>query len=126
MAMSLRSLTDARFRETFDLSNFHGGRIQASIETKNDAFPIDDTASALVPPQRKIRTVLVTPGNEYLETLLKLDRSVELEQCFEILIAGCDEYNRKSTRLNSSHGYISYAVFCLKKKIRSQDINEMS
>src|SRR2546429_1090093 len=26
--------------------------------------------------------------------------------------------NRKSTRLNSSHGYISYAVFCLKKKNR--------
>src|SRR2546429_5218528 len=25
--------------------------------------------------------------------------------------------DRKSTRLNSSHGYISYAVFCLKKKI---------
>ena len=24
--------------------------------------------------------------------------------------------DRKSTRLNSSHGYISYAVFCLKKK----------
>src|SRR2546422_6210798 len=27
-----------------------------------------------------------------------------------------DETDRKSTRLNSSHGYISYAVFCLKKK----------
>src|SRR2546429_5749860 len=27
---------------------------------------------------------------------------------------GCGD--RKSTRLNSSHGYISYAVFCLKKK----------
>src|SRR2546429_5143544 len=26
------------------------------------------------------------------------------------------ESDRKSTRLNSSHGYISYAVFCLKKK----------
>src|SRR5687768_8564889 len=26
-----------------------------------------------------------------------------------------DEADRKSTRLNSSHGYISYAVFCLKK-----------
>src|SRR2546429_2582001 len=26
------------------------------------------------------------------------------------------EIDRKSTRLNSSHGYISYAVFCLKKK----------
>src|SRR5687768_18144108 len=29
---------------------------------------------------------------------------------------GDAEQDRKSTRLNSSHGYISYAVFCLKKK----------
>src|SRR5687768_18162300 len=29
---------------------------------------------------------------------------------------GGDALDRKSTRLNSSHGYISYAVFCLKKK----------
>src|SRR2546422_1396069 len=29
-------------------------------------------------------------------------------------LGGCQD--RKSTRLNSSHGYISYAVFCLKKK----------
>src|SRR2546422_10106365 len=29
-------------------------------------------------------------------------------------LARCQD--RKSTRLNSSHGYISYAVFCLKKK----------
>src|SRR2546422_7215261 len=29
--------------------------------------------------------------------------------------------DRKSTRLNSSHGYISYAVFCLKKKKKKQD-----
>src|SRR2546429_1124783 len=28
----------------------------------------------------------------------------------------CAKRDRKSTRLNSSHGYISYAVFCLKKK----------
>src|SRR2546422_7854767 len=27
-----------------------------------------------------------------------------------------NDIDRKSTRLNSSHGYISYAVFCLKKK----------
>src|SRR2546422_5776892 len=29
--------------------------------------------------------------------------------------------DRKSTRLNSSHGYISYAVFCLKKKKNTRD-----
>src|SRR2546422_4303464 len=31
--------------------------------------------------------------------------------------------DRKSTRLNSSHGYISYAVFCLKKKKKKSDEN---
>src|SRR5256884_5259282 len=33
--------------------------------------------------------------------------------------ADCQQ-DRKSTRLNSSHGYISYAVFCLKKKKNNQ------
>src|SRR2546422_5481767 len=31
------------------------------------------------------------------------------------------EEDRKSTRLNSSHGYISYAVFCLKKKKKRRE-----
>src|SRR2546422_3146995 len=33
-----------------------------------------------------------------------------------------DRRDRKSTRLNSSHGYISYAVFCLKKKNEYQQL----
>src|SRR2546422_4656724 len=33
---------------------------------------------------------------------------------------GIRDVDRKSTRLNSSHGYISYAVFCLKKKKKKQ------
>src|SRR2546422_6977220 len=33
--------------------------------------------------------------------------------------------DRKSTRLNSSHGYISYAVFCLKKKKTSNNSTTM-
>src|SRR2546422_7876691 len=38
---------------------------------------------------------------------------------FELCCTGesVPKVDRKSTRLNSSHGYISYAVFCLKKKI---------
>src|SRR2546429_4700102 len=35
------------------------------------------------------------------------------------------ERDRKSTRLNSSHGYISYAVFCLKKK-KEQSLHVVS
>src|SRR2546422_6023055 len=33
--------------------------------------------------------------------------------------------DRKSTRLNSSHGYISYAVFCLKKKKKKKVDNTL-
>src|SRR2546422_2154307 len=33
--------------------------------------------------------------------------------------------DRKSTRLNSSHGYISYAVFCLKKKKKKRQKKQM-
>src|SRR2546429_1737758 len=40
----------------------------------------------------------------------------ELEWDGKSLTTQGQKIDRKSTRLNSSHGYISYAVFCLKKK----------
>src|SRR5258708_29571929 len=47
----------------------------------------------------------------------------ELRQRFgqhtPVLLAGFELLDRKSTRLNSSHQIISYAVFCLKKKKNS-------
>src|SRR2546422_6638114 len=36
-----------------------------------------------------------------------------------------EDVDRKSTRLNSSHGYISYAVFCLKKKKKNRKQNKL-
>src|SRR5687768_18182394 len=41
-----------------------------------------------------------------------------------LIVAGTKD--RKSTRLNSSHGYISYAVFCLKKKKHSTQPSTLS
>src|SRR5438105_11643599 len=59
-----------------------------------------------VPPQ--------VVGDE-LEVVVALDEEVEL-----VLLDGAAHVvgaqDRKSTRLNSSHEWISYAVFCLKKK----------
>src|SRR5438876_7804285 len=46
------------------------------------------------------------------------DRNPENKSEAEVKFRECTE-DRKSTRLNSSHPSISYAVFCLKKKIRS-------
>src|SRR2546422_7907521 len=40
--------------------------------------------------------------------------------------AATERGDRKSTRLNSSHGYISYAVFCLKKKKHNHTVLELS
>src|SRR3712207_6997245 len=38
------------------------------------------------------------------------------ELLLQVAVAAAGEADRKSTRLNSSHANISYAVFCLKKK----------
>src|SRR2546422_6728074 len=44
-------------------------------------------------------------------------RSKSFRQQLDLLLSLLGhQQDRKSTRLNSSHGYISYAVFCLKKK----------
>src|SRR2546429_4664396 len=45
-----------------------------------------------------------------------LDRCLRPHGPKGIVQVVCSGQDRKSTRLNSSHGYISYAVFCLKKK----------
>src|SRR3989449_2912421 len=55
----------------------------------------------------------------YLAHDVALDRKVAIKVLAPALLQmgeGMVERDRKSTRLNSSHGYISYAVFCLKKK----------
>src|SRR2546422_3554266 len=45
-----------------------------------------------------------------------------LRTTLPIVYTGYGAVDRKSTRLNSSHGYISYAVFCLKKKKRQKEL----
>src|SRR2546422_7205788 len=49
-------------------------------------------------------------------------RDFAVVQAADVLALGFGERDRKSTRLNSSHGYISYAVFCLKKKKKKEYI----
>src|SRR5256884_6837788 len=56
-----------------------------------------------------------------LDVLVEKPMAVDLAEADALLEAARKNkriLDRKSTRLNSSHGYISYAVFCLKKKYR--------
>src|SRR2546422_5385487 len=55
--------------------------------------------------------------------LFTLDVLARPVQQVLVLLARLRQQDRKSTRLNSSHGYISYAVFCLKKKKKTPKIN---
>src|SRR2546422_11301703 len=48
--------------------------------------------------------------------LLQFTDLLGVNKAVEVPASQFDKADRKSTRLNSSHGYISYAVFCLKKK----------
>src|SRR2546422_6859255 len=57
-------------------------------------------------------------GNEIAGRPARLKGIVNLKRATVAFLRLTMPFNldRKSTRLNSSHGYISYAVFCLKKK----------
>src|SRR5438034_5766948 len=75
---TVRLETEQIYKDVFDLSQFAEGGIRSTVQAKHDAFPMDDVAFAYLPMKRKTRTLLVTKGNRYLETALKLDNNVEL------------------------------------------------
>src|SRR2546422_6886702 len=58
---------------------------------------------------------LLTFADSLAPSLGAADVPVQRDAAVTAALANRPE-DRKSTRLNSSHGYISYAVFCLKKK----------
>src|SRR2546430_17074738 len=51
-------------------------------------------------------------------TLFRSEKALpcEFKNCISLKVGSFSRGDRKSTRLNSSHSQISYAVFCLKKK----------
>src|SRR2546429_6324431 len=67
---------------------------------------------------KRVVALEVATGRQLWMTPLEWDPGVARIVCCGLSNRGVALYNgdRKSTRLNSSHGYISYAVFCLKKK----------
>src|SRR2546430_10156736 len=64
--------------------------------------------STLFPYTTLFRSVL---GHDRDDAIRRMQRALS-----EFVVNGVKTTDRKSTRLNSSHSQISYAVFCLKKK----------
>src|SRR2546429_6063770 len=74
-----------------------------------DADHVPQSLLVSYPEQAKTLKLLYEVSRELTSIL---DREELLRRVAESV----RKIDRKSTRLNSSHGYISYAVFCLKKK----------
>src|SRR5690554_7689825 len=86
-----------------------------------EALKMTDFAGEIAPDYAN-RTVLATDNSIYqrLPQAVVYPRHVEDLERIARLAA---EPDRKSTRLNSSHVRISYAVFCLKKKNKSHTLH---
>src|SRR3712207_6956810 len=76
---------------------------------RSTLFPYTTLFRSLVEAQHHVRVLHRLPGRSLHEVV---DRRVDEERGTTHPRGG----DRKSTRLNSSHANISYAVFCLKKK----------
>src|SRR2546422_9283921 len=108
---------------------FQSGALFDSLTVaENIAFPLENRPD-LDPDQIEARVRELEEMLEVIEFADKLPaelstgtkRAVAIARALAqdpeaILFDEPTTIDRKSTRLNSSHGYISYAVFCLKKK----------
>jgi hypothetical protein len=66
--------------ESFELDGFSPGPVRVLIDAPDDGFELDNVAYAYLGSPRQARVVLVSAGNDYLETLLGLDPRVSLER----------------------------------------------
>src|SRR2546422_4721042 len=80
--------------------------------------------STLFPYTTLFRSIVVPDGVLHLLPFDLLRYSMGSLVLESHTISYAPASDRKSTRLNSSHGYISYAVFCLKKKKRLNIMKE--
>src|SRR5690625_6777856 len=103
------------------VSRYHSRRMEARME-KNEANQPDTRGGVQVVSRTAaiMRALSAHPGGLSLTEIaneVKLPRSTVQRLVTALEIEGLvDGKDRKSTRLNSSHVAISYAVFCLKKK----------
>src|SRR2546426_11764249 len=97
-AMALRQIgSDINWRTGFPLMNLLSGKVQVTVS--------DSTFFG-----RKVIKIVSVGYQQYGTTLERRDTCITYQR----------RSDRKSTRLNSSHLVISYAVFCLKKKKKNK------
>src|SRR2546430_6125132 len=77
--------------------------------------------STLFPYTTLFRSLLESWRNSPVETVRTREEEMQPQYRDPCPRRRCEPRDRKSTRLNSSHSQISYAVFCLKKKKKKNE-----
>src|SRR3712207_8832331 len=90
----------------------------------HDALPISRSAARGGGASVRLHQAVDEPGRVPDARLRERARRVQLDGARLQSPAGAQSGDRKSTRLNSSHANISYAVFCFKKKNNIQNLEK--
>src|SRR5690554_7784013 len=101
---------DKKFEELVQLRNQADGMVHAARKTVQEAgeHATDEEKEAIESAAKELEEAI--KGDDKDDIQAKLDKLTEASGNL------AQKIDRKSTRLNSSHVRISYAVFCLKKK----------
>src|SRR2546429_7240939 len=82
---------------------------------RSTLFPYTTLFRSLSTASATVTLIFPQPSNLVVHVVDGKDKITPITD-YRWIIEEDRTLDRKSTRLNSSHGYISYAVFCLKKK----------
>src|SRR2546429_104862 len=116
MAEQDQRISEVVKRERSRLRNFIRRRVADPSDVEDilqDVFYRLVEANRLLMPIEHVTGWLFRVARNRITDLFRKHKP---ENFAHALAEGEEGEDRKSTRLNSSHGYISYAVFCLKKK----------
>src|SRR5947209_7440541 len=106
-----------------DLRSVAGGSLVEGVKVSNFFIHDGSLAETVGRGNKMLKTFTADPK----ETVFDGPASVLIDRgtagAAEIVASAFNEQDRKSTRLNSSHANISYAVFCLKKKKKQTSYN---
>src|SRR2546422_1617718 len=114
---------------------WRGDRLGAIVGLRLDTTALEITRAALEAVALRLALVydLLAPCAGPAHTIVASGGALARSRVWTQIIADAlgqpirwSPEDRKSTRLNSSHGYISYAVFCLKKKKKNKRCMSMS
>src|SRR5947209_15172647 len=108
------------WRPAFYPADLPESKFLAHYASRLNAVEANYTYRRIAAPSTFEKWIEATPnGFMFLpKAHMKITHSLKLEGADEFTRVFLDSLDRKSTRLNSSHANISYAVFCLKKKIK--------